>query len=131
MVLKGAAIAMFSAALIGIALLAVPLGWVHSIGDRRARRRRPGTAAGAGADGGAGRACGPRPRSGKALPLVAEGARPEGAGALFRLLLALGRGRSRGLIAILPIADRSLILALPLRDDAEAVGLVWLRAALR
>ncbi len=120
-VLRGAAIAMFSAALIGAALFAVPIGWLQSVGAGilAAAVLAPPLALLPMAALLALRA---EAEVGEALPLVAEGARPDGASAVFRLLLGLGRGRSRALIAILPLIAIA-VLALPLRDDADAVGL--------
>ena len=120
-VLKGATIALFSAGLIGVAMLAVPIGWVRSVGAGIAAAALIAPllalkvmSASIGLR--------PEAQQGTALPLVAEGARPEAASPLFSLLLALGRGRARGLVALVPILAVAA-LALPLRDDAEAVGL--------
>jgi putative drug exporter of the RND superfamily len=120
-VLRGAAIAMFSAALIGVALFAVPIGWLQSVGAGIlvAAILAPPLAL---LPMGASIAMRSEAEVGTALPLVAEGARPERASPVFRLFLGLGRGRSRGLVAILPLIAIA-VLALPLRDDAEAVGL--------
>ena len=120
-VLKGAGIAMFSAALIGLALFALPLGWVRSIGAGVivAALLAPPLAL---LPMSALIALRPTHEVGKALPLVAEGERPADGSIPFRLLLALGRGRSRGFVAILPLLIVAA-LALPLRDDAKAVGL--------
>jgi uncharacterized membrane protein YdfJ with MMPL/SSD domain len=120
-VLKGAGIALFSAALIGLAMLAVPIGWLRSVGVGIAAAALIAPllavkvmAASIGLK--------PAAQTGTALPLVAEDGHPESASPLFRLLLALGRGRARGLIAVVPLVAVAA-LALPLRDDAEAVGL--------
>ncbi len=59
---------------------------------------------------------------GEALPLVSDDAPSAGCPPLFRYLLALGRGRSRAFVAILPLLVVAA-LCLPLRDDAKAVGL--------
>ena len=120
-VLRGAGIAMFSAALIGAALFAVPIGWLQSVGAGilTAAILAPPLSLLPMAALLAMRA---EAEVGTALPLVAEGASPESASPVFRLFLGLGRGRSRALIAILPLLAIAA-LALPLRDGADAVGL--------
>jgi uncharacterized membrane protein YdfJ with MMPL/SSD domain len=120
-VLRGAGIALFSAALIGLALFAVPIDWLRSLGagivvaallaPLAAIKTMAATIG-----------LKPEAHTGEALPLVAEGGTPEKASWLFRLLLSLGRGRARGLVALIPLLVVAA-LALPLRDDAEAVGL--------
>ncbi len=120
-VLKGVAIAAFSAALIGGALLVVPLDWARSIGAGVLAAAviapplalLPMSATLAGRAGS---------EVGTALPLVSDDDKPERGSLAFRWLFALGRGRSRALVAVVPLLIIAA-LCLPLRDNAEAVGL--------
>ena len=118
--LNGAAVAALSAVVAGLALLAVPVDFVRSI------------ALGLILAGLIGPAVGPLPMAalllstgarqvGEPLPLVSR-ERPVAGGPLtFRALVGLGRRRSYGLIAVLPLIATAALL-LPLLDS-DAVGL--------
>jgi RND superfamily putative drug exporter len=118
--LRAAGIGMFSAALVGVSLLVIPVESVRSIGVGviAAALLAPllGTlpmAALLSATGGA--------QIGETLPLISEDARSGSGPPVFRAFLTLGRGRRRGMVAILPVMIAAA-LALPVLDS-EAIGL--------
>jgi uncharacterized membrane protein YdfJ with MMPL/SSD domain len=118
--LRAAAIGMFSAALVGVSLLIVPIDSVRSIGVGVivASLLAPplGTlpmAALLSAIGGA--------QIGETLPLVPDDARSDAGPLAFRAFLALGRGRRRGMVAALPVLIAAA-LTLPVLDS-KAIGL--------
>jgi RND superfamily putative drug exporter len=118
--LRGAGTGMFSAALVGGALFAIPIDFTRSIGGGILAGALLGPplgmlpmAAGIGARVDS--------EAGGALPLVADDARTEDAPRSFRALPALRLGHSRGLITLLPLLVVA-VLAIPLLDS-EAIGL--------
>jgi RND superfamily putative drug exporter len=118
--LNGAAIAALSAAAVGVALLAVPVDFLRSVGLGIILAALLGP--GLGTLPMAALLLADRTRQiGEALPLV-SGEGPTGGGPLtFRALVAIGRRRRYGLLALPPLIATAA-LALPLLDS-QAVGL--------
>ncbi len=119
-VLKGTAIGIVSAVLIGVALLFVPVDFVHSIGVAVALAAVLAPAA-ALLPIGAALSLRAEQEVGEALPLVPADSRPEGGPRSFRAILAFARRRGRAAIVVVPLAAVVLV-ALSL-TDSEAVGL--------
>lgn len=119
-ILRAATIGMFSAALVGAGLLLIPIDIVRSLGAGTVAAALLGPLLGV-VPVAAAIALGAASESGEALPLISEDDSAEDAPLGFRLLLSIARGRSRGAIALVPIAAVAA-LALPLLDS-EAVGL--------
>lgn len=119
-VLESTVIAVIAALPAALALLFVPIDFVRSIGAGLGLALLVGPVLGLLA---LAALLGLRARQevGEALPLVPDDARAQQAPGAFRGLLVLGRTRSRGLLALLPLAI-ALALALPLLDS-DAVGL--------
>jgi uncharacterized membrane protein YdfJ with MMPL/SSD domain len=118
--LKAAAIATASAGLVGVALLAIDVEFVRSGGAALLAATLISPLLGL-VPMSAALVLRAEAEVGEALPLVADAATVDDAPRGFAALLALGRARARGLVALLPVLAIA-VLALPLLD-AEAVGL--------
>jgi hypothetical protein len=119
-VLRGAAIGMFSAALVGAALCAIPVGAVQSVGVGvivaallAPPLALPPVAAALSMRAGE--------EIGEALPLASDWDATAAAPAGYRALFGLGHARRRALLALTPLIV-VVVAALPLLD-AEAIGL--------
>lgn len=119
-VLRGAGIGIFSAALVGVALYAIPISLVQSVGAgivvaalvAPALALPPLTAA---------LSLRSEEEVGEALPLVSERGSADDAPLGFRLLLGIARRRRRAALVVAPIAV-VILAALPLLG-ANAIGL--------
>ena len=118
--LRGALTGIFSVALVGGALLVIPVDAVRSIGAGVLAAALLGPPLGL-LPMAAAISLRAAAEVGQALPLVQDDAQADDAPRSFRALLALGRGRRRGLIAVLPLLV-VVALAAPLLDS-EAIGL--------
>ncbi len=118
--LRAAAIGMFSAALVGAALLVIPIDFVRSIGAGVVIAALLAPPLGM-LSMAAMLSTSPDRQIGEALPLVSDDAHVEAAPLAFRAFLSLGRARRRGLVAMLPVMAIAA-LALPV-IDSEAIGL--------
>ena len=119
--LGSALVGMLSAALVGAALLVVPIELVRSIGAGVGLAALLGTPLGILPMAALISTRSSAPRAAKRCRWWPTRRTPSDAPLAFRALLGLGRGRSRGIVAILPLMAIAA-LALPLLDS-EAIGL--------
>lgn len=116
-VLRGVAVGGLGAALVGAALLLIPIDFVRSIGAGVILAAIVAPPLGL-LPVAAVLTLRPAEGVGGPLPLVADDAVPEGAAPGFRRLLELGRSRRRGVVAVVPLLVAAALVPAVLGSDA-------------